>query len=64
MENEKKKSASHSIGGKACWASKTAKEKKQAIQKMNEARIKAMRQNKEDAEAYRKLKLESLTHKP
>ena len=52
----------NSIGGKACWASKTAKEKKQAIQKMNEARIKAMRQNKEDAEAYRKLKLENLTH--
>ena len=52
----------NSIGGKACWASKTAKEKNKQFKKMNEARIKAMRQNKEDAEAYRKLKLENLTH--
>ena len=54
----------NSIGGKACWASRTAKKKNLPFKKMNEARIKAMRQNKEDAEAYRKLKLESLTHKP
>ena len=52
----------NSIGGKASWAKRTAQEKKLCIQKMNEARIKAMRQNKEDAEAYRKLKLENLTH--
>ena len=48
----------NSIGGKASWASRTAKEKKQAIQKMNEARIKAMRENKELAEKYRKLVLQ------
>ena len=48
----------NSIGGKACWASRTAKEKKLTIQKMNEARIKAMRENKELAEKYRKLVLQ------
>ena len=48
----------NSIGGKASWAKRTAKEKKLVIQKMNEARIKAMRENKELAEKYRKLVLQ------
>lgn len=52
------KHTTHILGGKAKWASRTPKQKKQIIQKMNAARIKKMAENKRDAEAYRKLKLE------
>lgn len=48
----------NSIGGKAKWRNITAKQKKMIIQKMNEARIKKMAENKRDAEAYRRLVLQ------
>lgn len=43
--------------GKASWNSRNKTQQKAHIKRMNEARIKAMKQNKEDAENYRKLKL-------
>ena len=48
----------HSLGGKTGWANRTKKEKTEHIDRMNKARTKAMRQNKEDAEKYRRLVLQ------